>query len=324
MNKKLSTIIRLVISLGLLSFLVYLMRGDLGQIAEILIRCNYNYIFLAISLFFVTSFMLSYRLKIVFEGENLAISFWESLQLTFMGYFFNNFMPSAVGGDIVKAHLSVKDKANRIKSYASVMMDRIIGLYSFVLLAAFALLVDKGTINIKSIKIAVFALVFGGILIFVIIINEKVAHLAEKFFLKIKMGNIGEKLDSVYKIIHDYRNKLDVVGKSVLVSLVSQSIYFYMIYLFFRSLDSNMPIGIVFLVMPLVTFMAMIPSLGGLGVREGAIVALFSPICGKENAFAASMLLLLGLFFISFVGGIIYLKWEIFNKKQINEANTES
>ncbi len=70
-------------------------------------------------------------------------------------------------------------------------------------------------------------------------------------------------------------------------------------------------LGNVFLIMPIVTFISMIPSVGGLGVREGAMVTLFAPLVGKEIAFAASLLLLLGLLVISAIGGGIYLWWSL-------------
>jgi len=60
----------------------------------------------------------------------------------------------------------------------------------------------------------------------------------------------------------------------------------------------------------------MIPSIGGLGVREGAMVAFFSPLVGRDTSFAVSLLLLFGLFIISFVGGLTYLYWINFKRKK--------
>ncbi len=72
-----------------------------------------------------------------------------------------------------------------------------------------------------------------------------------------------------------------------------------------------MSLGYIFLVMPVVTFISMVPSLGGLGVREMAIVTFFTPIAGKEVSFAVSILVLFGLLFVSFFGGIVSFFWSI-------------
>jgi uncharacterized membrane protein YbhN (UPF0104 family) len=58
--------------------------------------------------------------------------------------------------------------------------------------------------------------------------------------------------------------------------------------------------------MPIVVFISMVPSIGGLGIREGAIVAFFTPFVGRENAFAVSLLMLASLFFLSVIGGVVY------------------
>ncbi|KJJ83701.1 protein belonging to Lysylphosphatidylglycerol synthetase/UPF0104 [Candidatus Omnitrophus magneticus] len=255
-------------------------------------------------------------MKVIFEGEDIPITLWKSTRLNFIGFFFNNFLPTAVGGDIVKAHCASQAGVGRIRAYTSVMMDRIIGLYSFIFVAAVALLIDNGRFKIKSLRIIVFFCLIAGIIAFFILTNKRMENMTEKILARIKFGKIGEKLNSFAKIIYDYRNRKDVVIKSLLLSIVSQSIYFITMYMFFLSLGSNVSIGNVFLIMPIVTMISMIPSIGGLGVREGAIVALFTPIIGRTTAFAGSMLLLFGLFTLSLIGGIFYLEWNISNKKK--------
>jgi len=316
LKKKGLLALRIIVSFGLLGGLIWFMRKDAKSILETIAFCDKRYIIVALGVFVCNSAAMAYRMKTVFHGENLYISFKESMQLTYLGYFFNNFMPTAVGGDIVKAHLSVKNSEDRIRSYTSVMMDRLIGLYSFLILAAVALVVDGGRFQIAFIKPIVFSLLALGVALFVIMTHEKISLRMERFFGRLKMGKPGERLNSLYKIVYDYRNRTDVVTRALVISLFSQSLYFITVYMFFLSMGVSIRVGSVFLVMPVVTFISMIPSIGGLGVREGAILAFFSPIVGRDSAFAVSLLLLFGLFFISFAGGIIYLHWTIFKKRR--------
>ncbi len=319
LKKKVLLALRIFVSFGLLGGLIWFMRKDAKSILDTITACDKRYIVAALGVFVCNSAALAYRMKIVFHGENLDISFKESMQLTYLGYFFNNFMPTAVGGDIVKAHLSVKSREDRMRSYASVMMDRLIGLSSFLILAAVALLVDGGRFQALFIKPIVFSLLALGLVLFVVITHEKMALKIERFFGRVKMGKLGDRLESLYKIVHDYRNRTSVVTKALVVSLLSQSLYFVTVYMFFRSLGVSIQLGNIFLVMPVVTFISMIPSIGGLGVREGAMLAFFSPIVGRDSAFAVSILLLFGLFFISFAGGFIYLHWMIFKKRSTDD-----
>jgi len=312
MKNKISVFARIAVSFGLLGLLFWIMRDEIRGIWSTIASGNTSFLFLAVVLVLCNTMLLSYRLKIIFLGENLEITLGEATQLTFVGYFFNNFMPTAVGGDIVKAHYAACNiDGKKIQAYASVLMDRLIGLYTFLVVAAVALIIDRGRFQLATIKVMVFILLCFGVVGFVIATNSKVAHFMERFFMKFKMFRLGERLSELYKIVHDYKNRGDVVIKSFAVSILAQCVYFSVIYLFFLSLGSTVSPGNILLIMPVVIFISMIPSLGGLGVREGAIVAFFAPLTGSETAFAVSLLVLCGLLFIGLIGGVVYLWWGV-------------
>jgi len=323
MNKKFSMLLRIFVSIGLLFLLFWLMRGQIGDIWATIRSADMKFIYMALALFVANVSMLSYRMKIIFRGEDVIISFKESLQLTFIGYFFNNFMPTAVGGDIIKAHYAGLHSGEKIKSYASVLMDRFIGLYSFLIVAAVALLIDQGRIDSPTMRPMVFSLLAIGLVLFFVATNRHVARLMEKILTRVKMMSLGEKLNKIYAIVHDYRNRGGLVARSLAVSVAAQSIFFIIVYLFFISLGKPVSVGNTFLIMPVVAFISMLPSVGGLGVREGAIVAFFGPLAGKETAFAASLLLLFGYFFVSFIGGVIYFMWGV-NIAEVKKAEQEA
>ncbi|MFH1837500.1 MAG: lysylphosphatidylglycerol synthase transmembrane domain-containing protein [Candidatus Omnitrophota bacterium] len=319
MKKYISTIARILISFGLLGLLIWVMKNDLGKIGSTLKQIDMRVIFLAVGLIFVNVGIQAYRLKIIFKGEDLNIKFRNALELTFVGYFFNNFMPTAVGGDIIKAHYASKFNGEKLKSYASVFMDRLIGLYTFVLIAAVSLIVYRGDLDMPGVKIIVVGLSLVGGLGFFVITHKKAAIFLSGLFSKIKMLGLGKKLNDIYDIVHDYRNRKDVIMKAAITSSLGQCIYFSIIFLFFIAMGADVTIGDILLIMPIVILISMVPSLGGLGVREGAIVAFFSPIAGRDNAFAASLLMLSTLFFMSIIGGIICFWWNISGRLKANK-----
>lgn len=306
MKAKLLLISRIAVSVGLVAFLVWSMRGHFPRIAETLKKANPVLFFSATLLFIVNiSSGLSARLKLLFAGENLDIAFGRVVQLTFIGYFFNNFMPTAVGGDIVKAYYASKETKKTAKSFIAVFMDRFIGLFSFVSIAAVSLLWAGGDVA-PAIKKIVLLFALGGILIFIFALNKQAAKFILVIFSKFKLWNLGEKLSNVYRAVHDYKNKKRVIAFAILISAAVQGIYFAIIYILTRALGANVALVSIFLVMPIVSVISMLPSIGGLGLREGAIVAFFTPLIGSESAFALSILLLAMLLVVSLVGGIIY------------------
>jgi len=316
MKKKLFTFLRLALSFGLLGLLFWFMRGKVRHIWGTISGCNIGFLGLGIMVILMDVLVMGARLRTVFKGENLHISFKRAFQLTCVGYYFNNFMPTSMGGDVIKAHYASSiDSKDRIRSYASVFMDRFIGLYAILIISACALIVDRGRLEISGIRSLITILIAVGIISFVVVTNKGIAAKVERFFLKFKKFNIGESLNRLYGIVHDYRNRKGIIAKALLMSLTAQTLYFLTAYLFFLALGASISLGNIFLLMPVVMFISMVPSLGGLGFREGATVVLFAPFVGKEIAFAVSLLMLGALFFISIIGGGIYLVWSVKGEK---------
>jgi len=133
--------------------------------------------------------------------------------------------------------------------------------------------------------------------------------------------NIGHKLTELYQLMHNYRNKRALLIRAILISVIGQALYFIVVYILFKSVGLKVPFRAIFLVMPIVSVVSMLPSIGGLGLREGAIVFFFAPIVGTERAFGVSILLLAILFLISIIGGIIYISSPQFRSIKIRENN---
>ncbi|MFH1996261.1 MAG: lysylphosphatidylglycerol synthase domain-containing protein [Candidatus Omnitrophota bacterium] len=130
---------------------------------------------------------------------------------------------------------------------------------------------------------------------------------AKKFsFLLFFLKPVREKLTKLYDAIHRYRHNKKVAVQSVAISILSQVLYFSSICALAKGIGTPIAIRQVFLRMPIVCAIGLVPSIGGLGVREGAIVLLFQPLVGKEAAFALSILALVLLMTAGIIGGIIY------------------
>ena len=306
MKGKLSVILRVMVSVGLVGFLLWRMRGQFPAIVNTLTKTNFLLFSLAAVIFIVEiGLVLSFRLRLLFVGEGLDIPIGRVIQLSYIGYFFNLFLPTAVGGDIVKAYYAHKQTKKTAKSFIAVFMDRFIGLFSFICLAMFALVISWRDID-PSLRKIVFLFALAGLILFSLILNDAITKVIFKFFSKLKFANMGERLSRVYRAVREYKNKKTLLLSVIAISLLAQAIYFVVIYMLVRSLGASMAIKSVFLLMPIVSVISMLPSLGGLGLREGAIVMLFGSSIGSDNAFSVSILLLSVLLIAGLLGALIY------------------
>jgi len=63
----------------------------------------------------------------------LQISLAETLRLTFAGLFANNFLPSTVGGDVVRLAGAMQARYDSAISAASLVIDRLVGMAGMTL-----------------------------------------------------------------------------------------------------------------------------------------------------------------------------------------------
>lgn len=80
-------------------------------------------------------FIMAWRLRLLLATQQITISMRDTTLLTFAGNFFNFAMPGTTGGDIYKAYHIARQTRKRAEGITIVLLDRVIGLISFLLLA---------------------------------------------------------------------------------------------------------------------------------------------------------------------------------------------
>ena len=117
---------------------------------------------------------------------------------------------------------------------------------------------------------------------------------------------IEERLKKAYRAINSYRHHTLLMLQTLAISILSQLLFFARMGILVISIGSRISTFNILLRMPIISMMSLLPSINGLGLREGATVLLFGPLIGKESAFAVSILVIAVLLITSIVGGLIY------------------
>jgi len=281
------------------------MRGKYGQLWDAIKSANMLIFGLGLAAFLLACMVASVRLKLIVDSQSpVGVSFFEAASLTLIGYFFNNFLPSSVGGDVAKAFYLSKKNKSKLNSFACVFVDRAMGLITMIFMAAIALLFAEQQIVDKDVKYAIYGITAFSLILVLFLINR---NFARKFSGLLRfIRPLEEKLKKAYDALHIYKNHTGLIVKSFAISIVSQVLFFISIGILALSIGSRIPALDVLLRMPIICAASLIPSINGLGVREGSTVIFFGPVIGKTNAFAVSILWLAVLFIVSILGGLIY------------------
>ena len=304
MNKTLSQALRTFVSAFFIILLLFIMKDKYPQILKAFSSTKVPIFLAGILIFTSAVFTGSLRLRLLIEAQNVIITFKETLSLTFIGYFFNNFLPTSIGGDVVKAYYLSRKTGKKAASYASIFVDRIIGLLTMIFMAFLALFFVREGVVDPALRYIIYAITLGSLVFIVFITNKR---LAKRFsFLLFLIDPIKEKLRKIYEVMHQYQYRKSLMIKSFMISFVSQLLFFISFGIVALSIGAVIPLRDLLIKMPIVSTMSLLPSINGLGLREGATVVLFGPIIGSDKAFAVSVLWLLVLLCVSVAGGLIY------------------
>lgn len=252
-NKKIIKFIKLLVTVSLLIFIFSKidLNGFLGQLT------NINYLILIPLFLYPISLLLSSVKWKIALGNKEEDVFWLS-KIYWIAAFFNNFLPSTIGGDVYKFS-ALKNKYSTKKILASILLDRGTGVVAiFILLAIFFLRVKKfidiPDVNVSMVFISTIFVILVLLLFYKKIIkNEKV----RKF--------IGLVKNSVHKIVW----LLLISIPFIILGAVSMFVYFYM----FGYVLNFFDVLVIYIIIQLI---GMLPiSINGLGVNEASYTFLF-------------------------------------------------
>ncbi|KAF0184555.1 MAG: membrane protein [Nitrospirae bacterium] len=237
--------------------------------------------------------------------------------LYMVGSFFNTCLPGLVGGDAVKAYYLAADlrsadsppKGNRVGdalqhgnapysvAFASVFMDRYIGLAGLLALGLFAY--PFGREYLASLAIGwAFPAVLAGFL----------AVSLSLMFLRLP-GKV-RFLATLSDYFHLYRSDRALLAKTFVYSLGIQLLGFIAVFWLAQGLGLGITLLQIAVFLPLIILLALLPvSISGLGVREGAFVFFFGAIgIASDKAMALSLLWFLSVVAAGLWGLVEYLR----------------
>ena len=128
----------LVVAVGVTWAAVWLCHKQRwSNLAAIFLQMNLGVFAVTLSIFVISQVMLASRWWLLLRTQSVFIGFGAAVRLLFLGLFYNNFMPGSVGGDLLRAWYVTKHTDKRFEAALSVFVDRVIGLLSTLIIAAF-------------------------------------------------------------------------------------------------------------------------------------------------------------------------------------------
>jgi len=300
----LSTVGRFAFSAALLWYLFS--KIDMTKTVAVVKEANLLYVFYAFITFFAINFVLVGRWMIYIRAMELKVPFKVVLRYFFIGLFGNLFLPSAIGGDVIKTIGLCRYSPHKARVVATVLLDRLSGFAGMVVVAILAVTVGFPLVRDMSLVAMIGGMAVLSTVIVGVLFNEKwYAFCCRIFepFPKLKRGLMNVHYNVV--LLKDRRVAL---YQAVAASCLAQIIYAGTFYYLAKSLSIDAHYLSMLIFVPLICVASSFPSIGGLGVREATVAYLFAKV-GIDSGLSVSMSLVNFVFMVfgGLVGGVIYM-----------------
>jgi len=301
-------LVKLAVSLSIL-ILILTTQTSLREIGDVLRTVNPYWLALAFSLHAVGLFASAFRWQILAraQGDDVPIAFLAKSYL--VAQFFNNFLPTRFGGDVVRIWDGSRYSRSLIKSSAIVMVDRFSGVIVLFLMAVIASLfrIDMA----RQIPVVWIALLLGllGLVLIAVFFLPAFARLFAALRLRGILDRLRAKILLFRETILHYRTQKRAFLRATFWAVLLQLnviLYYFLIGL---ALHLNIQLIDYFIFIPIVLVIQIIPiTINGLGLREGSYIEIFKFYgISARSAVSFSLVdvgfnLVLGL-----IGGTIYV-----------------
>ncbi|MFH0738422.1 MAG: lysylphosphatidylglycerol synthase transmembrane domain-containing protein [Candidatus Omnitrophota bacterium] len=306
-KKALSILARISISVALLFFLFR--EVDKKSTLEIVKHSNIYLLFLAFFVLFLSGIIALFRWEMLLKATKINLSLRRVIASFSGGIFFNLFLPSTIGGDVVRS-IDLSSHTQKPKEVmATVFLDRLSGYVGLVLVSLFSVIFGRRFIEDKSVLIAVAVITLILIAILLVLFNRFIYSKISLLLHSPNAGRIRELIQGLHREIHYFRDKKMVLFNNLLFSLVIQVLLPITSYITALSLGVNINPVYFFIFIPVISAITLLPiSIGGLGVRENITVLFFASV-GMSHDLALAISLLNSFFILIFglIGGLTYV-----------------
>ncbi len=253
----------------------------------------------------------SYEWHSLVQAEGIHTDLARLINLYLVGIAFSHFLPSSMGGDVTKAFYVGRDSGNMAGATSSVILSRIAGFLSMLLIALPSLLIwhswfaSKVIAEFLLLSLLLIVLISGTMIISICLPKVSSRLQKSRWIPKgsiITAVEVGQTLSSAIR-------KPRSLAIAILFGILFWIASFLNYYGYAVALGIHAPLFFYAIAIPFCSIAAFLPiSINGFGLREGALVYVFSTLhISSSISLLLAFLMDTQVLLFGAIGGCIYL-----------------
>jgi uncharacterized protein (TIRG00374 family) len=308
----LRAVLQIGIGIGALALLV--VKSDTRALIEALKLTRTSYLPLAVLASITVTWLMAYRWRAILAVRGPRLRTGGLFMYYLIGIFFMNFVPGGgVSGDV--ARLIYVDRVVRDKPFvlSTLVYERLVGLFVLLLIGLGATVASRSMRpEGRFIYFAEGALALGFLATAALMsefATSRAARLIRVLAKRVRMERLGDAASRTLEAISELRKHRGMILTTILVSVIIRVVWSLGCYVVALAMGLPLSMLVVFAFISIVDLVRMLPiSIGGIGVREWVLVALFANVgLAREQALMFSFLAFAPVLLNAIAGGLIYI-----------------
>jgi len=296
-----------VVSGGIIAGFFWIRREvGWGNLADTFRSINLGVFALVLGVFIISQVIVGLRWWLLLRSQSIFIRFWATVRLYFLGWFYNNFMPGSMGGDLLRAWYVTRHTDKKFEAVLSVFVDRVIGLSSTLVIAVFFYLLflrgkgleitSSGTDGFLSSIAQYKSVFFWAVVIIIVILCALLLHRKSRSML-LKVCSYIRHVG--LRIMHKFRDAAVIYCTKPLTILLAFGLTVFLqmlaitaFWLLGRNMGIQASVKYYYVFFTLTWILGAVPvSIGGVVVVEGMLAYLFITFAGTAKGAASTLVL---------------------------------
>ncbi len=305
------TAAKLAVSVGLLA--VLFSRTDLGSLWRSVSHASLPWVLAALGLYAVQMLVSAWRWGLLLSAQHIDVPQRRLLSSYLVAAFFNNFLPSNIGGDVIRIRDTARPAQSRTLAATVVLIDRGIGLMGLVLVAAVGATAAAAADGARAVPVLPSWLWAGFLLATLVSAPALIAPAGVGRLLQpltvFHPEWVGGRIIRITDALAKFRERPSSLLHAFAGAVVVQALLVLFYAAVARSFDIPIALSHVAVIVPVSFVVQMLPvSVNGFGVREATFSFYFSRL---GLPLASAMALSLGstalVMFFSLSGAAVYV-----------------
>jgi hypothetical protein len=277
---------------------------NVSALTERLSRLEPGWIVLSLFLMIIQVAVLAFRWRKIATACGANLGFMSALQISFIATFFNQVLPSTVGGDGMRIWLLARKGAGWARATYSVLIDRIVGVFVLALIVVACLPWTFELIHDPIARAGLLMIGFGAVVatfIFLLV--------GTQFRLWFDRWTLTRHLSAASRAAVALCRSSRSIGIVVACSVTIHLLTITAAWCCLKAIAAPASFAQILFLMPPVLLVATIPvSIAGWGVRESSMIVAFAYAgLAQSNGLVLSILFGAASFIVGIAGGIVWI-----------------